>query len=314
MGVEKGRLFTILYILLERESVTAEELSRRLEVSVRTIYRDIDSLSAAGIPVYSARGKGGGIRLLPGFSLDRAMLTRTDQDEILTAIRGLRSSLGEDGSSDLLQRLSGLFQRERADWIDVDFSPWGGEDQRPKFQLLKQAILDRRVITFLYYNARGERHSRRAQPFKLWFKGSAWYLSAFCLERQSVRTFKICRIQQLELTEEFFDASRTAVQEAPDSRSQLPAVQLELWFAPSVAYRLYETFSPEEISVNQDGSFSVRAAFPEDRWVYGFLLSFGPEVKVLSPVHIQRILAQMARQLLAYYPEDNAGGPPCGGR
>ena len=104
--------------------------------------------------------------------------------------------------------------------------------------------MDRRVITFLYYNARGERHSRRAQPFKLWFKGSAWYLSAFCLERQSVRTFKICRIQQLELTEEFFDASRTAVQEAPDSRSQLPAVQLELGFAPSVEMCIRDRVSP----------------------------------------------------------------------
>lgn len=305
MGAEKSRLFTILYLLLERKAVTAEELSQRLEVSVRTIYRDIDSLSAAGIPVYSTRGRGGGIRLLPGFSLDKTMLTQADQDDILTALRGFRSSLGEAGDSadDLLQRLSGLFQRERADWIDVDFSPWGGTDQRQKFQLLKQAIWEHRVIIFLYYNARGERSCRRARPLKLWYKGNAWYLSAFCLERQRVRTFKICRMQRLELTKEHFDLQETEhlEQESPYSGEEPPTVHLKLWFAPSAAYRLYDTFSPEEIHPVEDGSFTVDTTFPEDRWVYGFLLSFGPEVKVISPLSIQQALVRMARQLIALY-------------
>lgn len=82
-----GRLFEIVYLLQSRPRMTARELAKRFEVSVRTIYRDIDALSAAGVPVYAARGGGGGVGLLPGYVLDRSLLTDGEQDEILYALR-----------------------------------------------------------------------------------------------------------------------------------------------------------------------------------------------------------------------------------
>ncbi len=124
--MQTSRLFQIVYLLMERESVTARELARRFEVSERTIYRDVDALSAAGVPVYAARGRGGGIRLLPGFSLSRALLSPREQEQILAGLQSLQASGGMENGP-LLQQLSAVFSRPQVDWIDVDFTRWGSD-------------------------------------------------------------------------------------------------------------------------------------------------------------------------------------------
>ena len=168
-----GRLFEIVYLLQSRPRMTARELAERFEVSVRTIYRDIDALSAAGVPVYAARGGGGGVGLLPGYVLDRSLLTDGEQDEILYALRAMAAA-GMGGAA--LEKLAGLFQ--------------------------KRAILSRREIAFDYYSARGEKSRRTAQPVKLVYKDAAWYLQAYCLARQALRVFKLCRMLDVTLLDE----------------------------------------------------------------------------------------------------------------
>ena len=91
--MKNGRLFELLYLLVERRALTAGELAERFEVSERTIYRDVDALSAAGVPVYTQRGQGGGIRLMDQFVLDRCLLSPREQDEVLFALRALLSTV-----------------------------------------------------------------------------------------------------------------------------------------------------------------------------------------------------------------------------
>ena len=129
--MKNSRLFEILYLLVEKRALTAGELAKRLEVSERTIYRDIDALSAAGIPVFTQKGQGGGIRLMDQFILDRTLLSQADQDEILFALQAtLATGGGTEG--DTLARLSALFRRKGTDWLEVDFTGWGsGPAARP---------------------------------------------------------------------------------------------------------------------------------------------------------------------------------------
>ena len=149
--MQSGRLFEILYILLERGGATIPDLACQLEVSERTIRRDIDALSAAGVPVYAARGRRGGVRLMDGFVLSKSLLSAREQDEILYALQTLRATGAvQDGA--LLTRLSALFRREAVSWIDADFSDWGDSgERRALFELLKSSILERRVLAFDYY-------------------------------------------------------------------------------------------------------------------------------------------------------------------
>ncbi|MDR1747791.1 MAG: YafY family transcriptional regulator [Spirochaetaceae bacterium] len=313
-----SRLFEIVYILLERGSATAGDLAKRFGVSTRTIYRDVDTLSSADIPVYTDRGKGGGIRLLSDFVMNKALLSESEQNEILFALQSLKAAQGADVERILL-RLGGIFKRDSVDWIDMDFSGWGGGDaEKEKFNTLKRGILERRVIAFDYYNTAGEKTSRRMEPAKLRFKGGHWYIQGFCRDKKEVRVFKLRRMREVRLTGEQFSGSgnagrietRTA---APNRRYETPPldelsygrrispVVLELRFSPGTAYRVYDEFSPELIRRNPDESLTVTAAYPEDEWVYGHLLSFGPDVEVLFPPHIRDILKERASAVAELY-------------
>ena len=106
--MQGSRLLQIIYYLLEHGQATAVELSEKLEVSVRTIYRDINALSGAGIPVYAEQGRGGGIHLLDDFVLDKTVLSMQEKQEILAALQGI-SALWQQTDSQVLQKLSALF-------------------------------------------------------------------------------------------------------------------------------------------------------------------------------------------------------------
>ena len=196
--MSQGRLFELLCLLLERGRMTAPQLAEHFEVSVRTIYRDIDALSAAGVPVYSTPGKGGGVSLLEGYTLHRAAFTEEEQQLLLTALRSLPGDAGQ-GTAETLSKLSALFRRREPDWLQVELSRWGsaGADNA-KFVQLKEAILSRRVLSFTYVGASGQTTRRSVLPARLVFKGRDWYLQGFCLERAAYRTFKLTRMLEPE--------------------------------------------------------------------------------------------------------------------
>ena len=183
--MSQGRLFELLCLLLERGRMTAPQLAEHFEVSVRTIYRDIDALSAAGVPVYSTPGKGGGVSLLEGYTLHRAAFTEEEQQLLLTALRSLPGDAGQ-GTAETLSKLSALFRRREPDWLQVELSRWGsaGADNA-KFVQLKEAILSRRVLSFTYVGASGQTTRRSVLPARLVFKGRDWYLQGFCLAPSS---------------------------------------------------------------------------------------------------------------------------------
>ncbi len=122
--MQESRLFKIVYHLLDQGQATAPELAEKFEVSVRTIYRDMDALSAAGIPIYAESGRYGGIYLMSGFVLDRVVLSEKEKQEILTALQSLNVTKNTSGSQ-TLQKLSAMFQLHTEDWLEVDFSRWG---------------------------------------------------------------------------------------------------------------------------------------------------------------------------------------------
>ncbi len=298
--MKNSRLFEILYLLVEKRAVTAGELAERLEVSERTIYRDIDSLSAAGIPVFTQKGQGGGIRLMEQFVLDRALLSQEEQDEILFALQATQTTGGTE--EDTLARLSALFRRESGGWLEVDFTDWGsGAAERENFTLVKRSVLARRPLSFTYYSSAGEKSRRTVEPARLVFKGGSWYLSAFCRMRQDWRIFRLVRMEDLTL-EEGSCPPRCPPQplDAPPPGGD-QGVRLRLRFAPSAAWRVRDYFHPNQITPQPDGCLLVNCAFPEDRWLLSFLLSFGSQMEVLSPVYWREILTGEIKKHLAVY-------------
>ena len=183
-----NRLFEIIYILLNKETVTSKELAERFEVSARTIYRDIDILSAAGIPIYTEKGRNGGISLLHDFVLNKTVLTQEERNDILSSLKAV-SAVGADRTDTALKKLGAMFGGGADSWLEIDFSSWA------------------EVIEFEYFSGSGERTKREAEPLKLCFKGGSWYLYAFCRFRNDFRFFKLTRIINVKIKEEIFSRS-----------------------------------------------------------------------------------------------------------
>jgi len=142
------RLLEMVYILLEKKMVTAKELAEHFEVSQRTIYRDVEILSASGIPIYTNKGKGGGICLIDHFVMNKSILTEEEQINILASLQGMKS-LHVPDIEPVLKRLATIFDKHDSNWIDVDFSHWGSHtEDTDKFNLLKTAILNKNRVEF----------------------------------------------------------------------------------------------------------------------------------------------------------------------
>lgn len=299
-----NRTFEMIYILMQKKCMTAAGLARHFEVSTRTIYRDIDELSAAGIPVYTTKGRGGGVRLMDNFILDKSLLSEEEQDEILFALQSLRAT--NAGEENLIsQRLAGLFQKSSTDWIDIDFSRWGSSIyEKKKFSKLKEAILTKRMVSFSYYNSQGETSCRLVEPVKLIFKGGSWYLQAYCLDRNSYRTFKIYRMEDILVLPEVFNEREELIPEIPQEWECGEQVEYQLLFSSQVSYRVYDEYSKHQIIKKEDGSLLVTVNYTKDTWLDGHLLSYGKDVTVLSPLEAREKLCQLASAIVEKYKND----------
>lgn len=295
-----NRLFEIVYILLEKEKVTAKELAERFEVSARTVYRDIETLSGAGIPVYMSKGKGGGVSLLPGFTLNKAVITEGEKAEIISALKAM-DAVKPEGETAALQKLGSLFGESGYDWIEVDFGAWSDKNsEETLFYSIKRAIIEKRVLCFTYANAKGQMSEREVEPLKLCFKGEAWYLYAWCRKHGEERFFKLRRIRKLRLTEEVFQRICRANILKKESGNYWPeSVRLKLKITGEAAYRVYEEF--EDYEELEDGSFLAEISFPKGEWLFYYLLTFGQALEVLEPVEVREQLKGELEKMLKKY-------------
>ncbi len=295
------RLLEILQILMLKGRVTAKELSDRFEVSSRTIYRDIDTLSLAGIPVFSERGKGGGIGLLPEYTIANSFLTEKEQREVLFALQSLSAAEFPD-IDNTLEKIGKVFKgAPQTSWIDVDFSFFGsGKEEKGKFDIIKKAILAKRVLSFDYFSAYGGKTSREIEALKLIFKGRAWYLYGFCREKQDFRVFRVSRMKNLFLSEEIFEREAEG-DFSFENAGSASLVTLTLKFSGDVFYRLCDEFESSQIESAPDRSYIVTVQYPYEEWVVGHLLSFGSDLEILSPAYVKDAVVAKAEELIKKY-------------
>lgn len=294
-----NRLFEIVYILMKKKKVTAKELADRFEVSTRTIYRDIETLSGANIPIYASKGKDGGIGLLDEYVLNKTILSEEEQNQILFALQGMKKVRGKD-EKDILEKLSTLFNKEINDWIRIDLSNWNKDNmQENRFDIIKSAILNKKLIEFNYYNSNGEESKRIVEPLQIWFKDKSWYLISYCRNKEDYRIFKIARIKEIKMLQEHFE--RELPKEPKEEKYNFNSILLELEISKEMAYRVYDEFENNEVSKKENGNFIVKVEYPENEWVYGYILSFGEFIKVLSPTRAKDIIKDKLEKTLKNY-------------
>ena len=297
--MKDNRLFRILYYILEKGKVTASELADKFEVSVRTIYRDIDAISSAGIPIYALQGKGGGIEIAEDFVLSKSLLSENEKQQIMSALQGLDNTAIQH-ENELLTKLSALFKMKNTSWIEVDFNNWQNNKLYEKtFNDIKSAILSKNIVSFTYFSSNEKETSRRVKPVRLLFKSQDWYLYAFCLLRNDFRYFKLSRIKNLEThTEKFDDNFEDVV-----LKKEMPyenTVHIKVKFDRKVAFRVYDELNGKTIE-DDEGNLYAEIEIPNDYNLFNYIFSFGDGAEVLEPKEIRMQIKEMINKMAGKY-------------
>ena len=307
------RLMAITILLLNRKRVQAQELADRLEVSLRTIYRDLESLNLAGIPIISYTGADGGFEIMENFRLDRQMLSFDELISLSTALRGLQSTqaFGNQNLDGLLDKVGALVSKAEqgrmvvADQVIIDLNPWkSSSSERNKYDTLHKAVSDKRLIRFTYTDGQGGETKRCIEPMGLVLKGYTWYLHGYCLNRDDYRMFRLSRIRNLLILEDTFQRRMMTLSElnenwGPQRDSKM--VDLVLRFTGPAKVPAEDHFDSDEIERQPDGSLIVQFQYPDNDWLIGFLLHFRTDLFILEPSHIAAAVRKSALEIAKLY-------------
>ncbi|MGG4210377.1 helix-turn-helix transcriptional regulator [Bacillus safensis] len=301
------RILSIVMLLISKKQVQAKDLAELHEVSVRTIYRDIETINQAGIPVVTTQGAGGGISLVDDYRLEKKLFTDDDIELILTALESMTSAYSFKESEYVLKKIKSLIPRqthesEKQHHVFIDLSSWGKDSQaEKKLQLIHTAASAHQFIQFTYRNAKGETLPRKVEPYTLVLKGRHWYLYAFCCVKKAFRLFKLTRMIDLITISAYFRPKRIKNEEKPwnDSWHKEPSVTtLTLRLTEASVGKVKEWVDENELIVSSDGTYLAALTVPQDDWLHSFLFHLGPDVDILSPQHIKEAFDLKLKQFM----------------
>ncbi|MEB2272087.1 YafY family transcriptional regulator [Bacillus safensis] len=301
------RILSIVMLLISKKQVQAKDLAELHEVSVRTIYRDIETINQAEIPVVTTQGAGGGISLVDDYRLEKKLFTDDDIELILTALESMTSAYSFKESEHVLKKIKSLIppnidESEKQHHVFIDLSSWGKDSQaEKKLQLIHTAASAHQYIQFIYRNAKGETLPRKVEPYTLVLKGRHWYLYAFCCVKNAFRLFKLTRMTDLTTISAYFRPKRIKNEEKPwnDSWHEEPSVTtLTIRLTEASVGKVKEWVDENELIVCSDGTYLAAMTVPQDDWLHSFLFHLGPDVDILSPQHIKEAFDLQLKQFM----------------
>lgn len=281
------RLLGIVTYLLRHEQATAGELAERFEVSRRTVLRDVDAICCAGIPLVTAQGSGGGIRIQPGYRIDASLLTEPELRAVLAGVQAMDSVTGRAHGRDVSEKLAAPVQE---DWIRIDLSAGAA-----LFERIRDAILGCRALRIDYCSAHGS-STRVVEPHQLAFKWGGWYLIAYCRLRGEFRLFRLGRIREAQDAGEEF--ARKKIPEGmllPNPEE--PPCKLTALYAPQVRHRLLDAFA-QEVEEMPDGRLRATLCFASGSQRLSWALEFGANIAVMEPESVREEILRQAREIL----------------
>ena len=314
------RLLSIMLLLQVHRLVTARELAARLEVSERTIHRDMEALSSAGIPVFAERGSHGGWSLMEEY---RTNLTGLNKDEIqaLFATRPSRllADLGLEKASDaaLIKLMAAIPTASRGDAeyasqrIHIDTSGWNSSRESiESLPAIQEAIWQERKLQFGYQRGHDcDPVERVADPLGLVAKGSAWYLVA-AVEGQ-VRSYRVSRVVEARVLDEAFvrpkgfELASFWEQSAASFKENFPRFNAVLRAHPDILPRMYSAGRFARVErvepPDADGWVKVSIRFQFEHEACEYALSFGNRIEMLEPADLWEKVVEAARGVIEFY-------------
>lgn len=304
------RLVSIIMTLLDKERIGAQELADMFEVSLRTIYRDIDAINMAGIPVRGAPGVGGGFEIMPQYKIDRNVFSAADLSALLMGLSSLSNMMQGDELVHALAKVRSFIPADRVkdielkvNQINIDLSPWMGNSSiQPYIEIIKTALQESRLLSFEYIAHHGNKTVRTAEPYQLVLKGSHWYMQGYCRTRTDFRLFRLSRMSNLQLQAETFtprDYQKPQL-DFDDIYADMQT-KIKIRIHKSVMDRVLDFCSYEDFFPDGDEHYIVHFPFIENEYHYDILFSFGDKCECLEPLHIRSEMKRRIQDIAALY-------------
>lgn len=304
------RLVSIIMVLLDKKRIGAQELAEMFEVSPRTIYRDIDSISMAGIPIRSTSGVGGGFEIMENYKLDKKVFSTTEISTLLMGLSSLSNVMRGDELVNALAKVKSFIPADQAKDIDVkmnqihiELTPWmGNQNIQPFLELIKTALQENKLLAFDYVSHRGNKTARTVEPYQLVLKGNHWYVQAYCQQRSDFRLFKLARMSRLKLQDEDFTprAFQKPQLEFSDILTTLQT-EITLRIHRSVMDQVLDYCDFEHFTLEDEDHYIVRFPFIENDYHYNILFSFGNKCECLAPPHVRQEMQRKVREIAGLY-------------
>lgn len=304
------RLLSIIITLLNKEKVTAKELADKFEVNLRTIYRDIETINMAGIPIISYQGNNGGFSIMENYKLDHQLLSLNDMASMISALKSINLTLQDNEIDNTIGKINSIVpNHSKAQFentlnkVVIDIVPWGfSENNKLLLKEIHKAVVSSKIISFDYSDMKLNKSRRSIEPMTLIIKGYSWYLFGYCLERNDYRLFKVLRIKNLKISERHFTRKNTNYKDYLDHGQSGPprTLNVKLQFNKNMLPKVEEFFSEDEISI-EDNRIIVNSNFPEGDWINSWILSFGSEVTVIDPPELRETIKATAKTILDNY-------------
>ncbi|WP_042273399.1 helix-turn-helix transcriptional regulator [[Clostridium] dakarense] len=304
------RLISIITILLERKKISANELAKMFDVSIRTIYRDIETLNLSGIPIITYPGTNGGIGIMEGYKLDKKIFTKSDMVNILIGMNNIESSLLDKEFVNTFERVKSLIPKEHMEQIEsksnevkIDNTLWRRNNIiQPDIKEIKKAIENNTLMSFKYCDRYAKESLREVEPYQLVLKEGYWYLQAYCLDRNDFRTFKLVRVSEVKISEKVF-SKREFVSKKMDGSGWIDdkIINIKLLVDKSLKETMIERCGLENIRESDNNKLIVDFPFVESELGYRLLLSYGDKCECLSPMNVRENLICKINKMLDIY-------------
>lgn len=306
------RLIAILTVLLQTDNVPAPRLAEKFGVSVRTIYRDVQALESAGIPIVTTPGLHGGIGILEQYKINKKLFTSQDISTLLTGLHTVSGSLSGGSLNQTLEKIRALIPEDQVRAIEldarklyIDMTPW---QQNPRMvthlATLQQALDKGRLLQFAYQTLKQEQSLRTVEPHQLVLKENQWYLRGFCRDRGDFRVFKLRRMANVRMLDEGFEP-REFPARLNDFKDWFHErmIAIELLVDPALREAMLDRCREEDITPWPDGRLHIRLNFVESELGYGYLMQLGEKCECVAPAHVRAELVRRIDALRRVYPE-----------
>lgn len=309
------RLLGMVMYLLNRKVVSATTLAEKFDVSVRTIQRDINSLTMAGIPIVSFHGSSGGYGIMDNFKLDKQIMDIDDYLYIIKALKSLSSAYENDKIGKALEKVLAIVpEQNKEDFkklnskLSIDLSVLKENNiLEESISLVENAIDQKRVIRFTYTNSKYQESMRNTEPISIIYKWYAWYMIAYCYKAEDYRLFRVSRIRDVKVLNKNFANEHTDTDSIirkcfnSDKRKYM---NIKLLCEPEIRVSVEDYFSNGNIIEKKDGQFILEISLPENEqhWL-GKILSYGKKVKVIEPLRLEKIILKTVKEIERLYTE-----------